>query len=157
MARETESVPEAEDSGDAGSEVQSRGPDGEQAERILREFSGPVFGLKFFAELLSGRLRASCAAADGEVPQMLLHLGDGVALDVCHITEFAPRWMALMVFRGDRACAAMDVEIVPYGLITRVTLSGLPSEERRIGFDVKQSMAALSGDSNSSPERATGD
>lgn len=112
-------------------------------EALLAELAGPTFGLPFFCSVLRGRLERHCAGAGPEVPQVLLHLAGGSVLDLCHIVELAPRWIAAATFRDARSCEQMDLEFVPYELIVRVTLSSRPAEEHRLGFDAERSAAAL--------------
>jgi hypothetical protein len=70
---------------------------------------------------------------------VLLHLADGAVLDLCHIEQLFPDWLAGMFYHEPKTCERMDLIIVPYTLITRVTIS-LPSvQERRIGFQTKTS------------------
>lgn len=116
-------------------------PDGLR-QALRAELVGPVFGMPFFGTMLSGRIEDRCSGARPDVPQVLLHLASGTVLDICHIVEFAPRWIATAVFRGDRSCEQMDLEFLPYQLIVRVTLSSRPADERPLGFDVQRSRAA---------------
>jgi len=122
---------------------------------LKAELAAPAFGLPFFGTILSSRFESHCSGTGPEVPQVLLHLVGGAVLDVCHVVEFTPRWIATAVFRDDRSCEQMDLEFVPYELILRVTLSSRPAEERRLGFDVQRSRAALQAASQ--PQRASHD
>ncbi len=112
---------------------------------LASEITGPVFGLPFFMSVLKSRLMRHCNEVGPDVPQVLLHLAEGSVLDLCHIVELSPKWIAAAVFRDDAdSCDKMDVEFVPYELIIRVTLTGRSAEgPRRLGFDVNRSVAAL--------------
>lgn len=111
-------------------------------ERFRAEIAGPLFGVPFFGTVLRDRLGEHCSGIGSDTPQVLLHLADGSLLDICHITELAPRWISVTVFRDERSCDRMDLEFVPYQLITRVTLSSRPADERQLGFNVEGSQAA---------------
>lgn len=118
-------------------------PSEELDEALVADLLGPVFGLPFFCTVLRSRLHQHCPGVTPDVPQVLLHLAGGVVLDLCHIVELSPRWIAAAVFRDARSCEEMDLEFVPYELIVRVTLSRRPADERRIGFDAERSTAAI--------------
>lgn len=97
------------------------------------------FGPEFFALQLSRFVRDHCPAAEESLPRVELHLVDGQILDLCHIFGVAPTWVALAVYAGRHAeGAAMRTELVPYALITRVTVSQGPSSEGAIGFDTSR-------------------
>lgn len=94
------------------------------------------FDAAFFSGFLGDRVRALCAQQPDRVPVVLLHLADGAILDLCHIEQLFPDWVGATVFHDVKTCTRMDLVFVPYGLITRVTIS-LPSiDERRIGFQL---------------------
>ena len=124
-------------------------------ELLKAELAAPVFGLPFFGTMLTSRFETYCSGAGPEVPQVLLHLAGGAVLDVCHVVELTPRWIAMAVFRDDRTCEQMDLDFVPYELILRVTLSSRPAEERPLGFNVRRSQAALQAASQ--PQRSPHD
>lgn len=130
------------DSATSESAENSRGLPDELHQALRAELAGPAFGLPFFGAMLSGRIEDGCSGVQPDVPQVLLHLASGAVLDICHIVEFAPRWIATEVFRDDRSCEQMDLEFLPYQLIVRVTVSSRASDERRLGFDVQRSLAA---------------
>lgn len=138
---------ESGDLGSAGGASSAQTPESaaelaELRDRLRAEFAGPLFGVPFFGTILRDRLGKHCSGIGADTPQVLLHLADGSLLEICHITELAPRWVAVTVFRDERACDRMDLEFVPYQLITRVTLSSRPSDERQLGFNVERSQAA---------------
>jgi len=92
------------------------------------------FDAVFFSGFLGERARALCAQQPDRTAVVLLHLADGAILDLCHIEQLFPDWMAGRVYWDPKTCDRMDLVFVPYALITRVTVS-LPSiHERRIGF-----------------------
>ena len=103
---------------------------------VACEFSGIVRD----AFAARGHDAWSCDLLPSERPgqhiqgDVLLHLADGAILDLCHIEQLFPDWMAGRVYWDPKTCDRMDLVFVPYALITRVTFS-LPSiHERRIGF-----------------------
>lgn len=103
---------------------------------LSTEWQGVPFGASFFAEVLPSRVRDLCPGRDADVPVVLLHLGDGTTLDVCHVAQLAPRWIALAVFGEQLSCERMDLVYVPYEAIVRITVSRRPPSARPIGFRV---------------------
>ncbi|HSF15060.1 MAG TPA: hypothetical protein VLK65_05870 [Vicinamibacteria bacterium] len=95
------------------------------------------FDATFFSGILGERARALCAQKPDRIAVVLLHLADGAVLDLCHIDQLFPDWMAARVYRDPKACERMELVFVPYVFITRVTMF-LPSvQERRIGFQTE--------------------
>ncbi len=107
---------------------ESREPEGPPAT------GGAPFDARFFATVLPGRVRNVCHGKADQLPVVLLHLGGESVLDLCHIEQLAPRWMAASVFRTLPTCAEMDLVFVPYELIFRITVSSRAITERRVGF-----------------------
>lgn len=97
-------------------------------------FDGP-----FFANFLGNRARSLCEGKPDRTPVVLLHLADGAVLDLCHIEQLFPEWVAASVYFDPRSCERMDVVFVPYSLISRVTIALPPAAERRIGFHTESS------------------
>lgn len=98
------------------------------------ELIGPPFAPTFFVTALRERVRAECDGHPEAVPVVELHLADGATLDICHIPAIEPQWLAAQVYRDLETCEEMDLMFVPYGLITRVTVSMWHPSQRRIGF-----------------------
>ncbi|MCC6238087.1 MAG: hypothetical protein IT299_11020 [Dehalococcoidia bacterium] len=61
---------------------------------------------------------------------------DGTTLDLCHIPGIEARWVAAEVYRDRETCDEMDLMFVPYGLITRITVSMWHRNQRPIGFNL---------------------
>ncbi len=97
---------------------------------------GPPFGPAFFATVLADRVRAACEGQPEHVPVVELHLADGLTLDLCHIPGIEPQWLAVQAYRDRETCDEMDLVFVPYGLITRVTVSMWHPNQRPIGFQL---------------------
>lgn len=96
------------------------------------------FDATFFSVFLGERTRALCAQQPHTTAVVLLHLADGAVLDLCHIEQLFPDWMAASVYHDPKTCDRMDLVFLPYAFITRVVLS-LPSvHERRIGFQMHE-------------------
>lgn len=115
-------------------------PDPEETpapERRLDVPFGPPFGPAFFLTVLADRVREQCDQQPDAIPVIELHLADGVTLDLCHVAGVGPQWMAAVFFRDRETCEEMDTSFVPYGLITRVTVSMWHRSQRRIGFDLE--------------------
>lgn len=105
------------------------------------------FGPHFFALQLSRFVRDHCPSAEESLPRVELHLADGQILDLCHIIGLTPEWVALAVFAGRHSEETpMRTELVPYALITRVTVSQGPSAEGSIGFDTDREPRILHAD-----------
>jgi len=96
--------------------------------------AGPPFGPEFFAAVLGDRVRTACDGHPEGVPVVELHLADGMTLDLCHIPALERQWLAAQVYRDKETCEEMDLMFVPYGLITRVTVSIWHRSQRPIGF-----------------------
>ena len=99
---------------------------------------GPPFGPTFFATVLVDRVRALCDGHPGEVPVVELQLADGLTLDMCHVPAVQAEWVAVEAYRDRETCEDMDLVFVPYGFITRVTLSMWHPGQRPIGFDLRR-------------------
>lgn len=106
--------------------------------------AGPPFGPAFFATVLHDRVRAACDGHPELVPVVELHLADGLTLDLCHIPDLEAQWLAAEAYRDRERCEEMDLVFVPYGMITRVTVSMWHPNQRPIGFD----LAAAPGGAN---------
>lgn len=132
--------PDADNSGRAsGSETTS----------ALMVPPGPPFGPSFFLTVLGDRVREQCDRNPESVPVVGLHLADGVILDLCHVAGVGPQWLGARFYRDRETCTDMDVAFVPYGLITRITVSMWHRSQRPLGFDVNHpvtSMAAPTGE-----------
>lgn len=119
------------------------------AEPLAAVPGGPPFGPAFFATVLADRVRAACDGHPGSVPVVELHLADGLTLDLCHVPAVEAQWLAVVAYRDRETCEEMDLMFVPYGLITRVTVSMWHPNQRPIGFD----LAALPAVANPSAGR----
>ena len=93
-----------------------------------------MFDKKFFESILGERIRETCPPDPEHVPVVLLHLKDGAVLDLCHILNAEPAWVAVMHFRDTPTCEDTDCSFVLYGMINRITLSHRPRTEREVGF-----------------------
>lgn len=89
------------------------------------------FGPRFFLTQLAAFLRERCPDP-GELPRVDLWI-EGEPRPLCHVITVAPRWMAIAVWNGRGHDATMVTEIVPYELISRVTI-GAGSRAHGIGF-----------------------
>lgn len=99
---------------------------------------GPPFGPEFFTTVLAERVRAECQGRPNQVPVVEVHLLDGYTLDLCHIPGAEPQWMAAYSYRDRETCEEMDLLFIPYGLVTRVTISLWHTSQRPIGFQLKE-------------------
>lgn len=129
--------------------------DGEQETAqvdVLRPYEGVPFDPNFFCSVLPGRVGAMCPGASKDVPVVLVHLVDGTTLDVCHIAQLAPLWVAIAAFRNTPSCEQMDIEFVPYATIHRVTVSARSESERAIGFQIDHSSSAIKGNAPPPPD-----
>lgn len=95
------------------------------------------FGPLFFVSQLRGFIRDRCPDSQARLPVLEIHLADGHELDVCHVVAIAPAWVALAVYECSPSGGSrkMRTEIVPYGMIARITVSTERSSEHALGFD----------------------
>lgn len=98
--------------------------------------TGPPFGSEFFATVLAERVRAECQGRPEVVPVVELQLADGYTVDLCHIPGIGPQWIAAHGYRDRETCEEMDLQFIPYGLVTRVTISLWHRSQRPIGFQL---------------------
>jgi len=110
---------------------------------LERAPGGPPFDAAFFATAFRERVGALCKQRPGAAAVVLVQLADGGVLDLCHIELLTRRWMTAAVFRDGSDCGEMDAALVPYELITRITLSGRKQSERRLGFQLEKSADAV--------------
>jgi len=95
------------------------------------------FGPAFFLSHLRRYVRDACPSPGEGLPQVEVHLGDGRSLMLCHVVLVTPQWVALSVFdEGHGRHGAMRTDLVPYGLITRISISRGADGGSAIGFDV---------------------
>lgn len=71
------------------------------------------------------------------VHRMTLYLSDGSTMDVCSIEELAEEYLILRTFKEESDVCNLGVEVVPYGLIYRITLSPRHDSGTRVGFSWK--------------------
>lgn len=109
--------------------------------RMLAESRCP-FGPRFFLSQLAPFVRDRCPGPN-ELPRVDLWI-DGETHTICHVVAIAPRWLALAVWNGRGENATMSLEIVPYELISRVTI-GAVSRTQAIGFAQAAPPAILEG------------
>lgn len=121
---------------------------------IPRGEGGPPFDAGFFATAFRERVGALCKERSGNATVVLVQLADGRVLDLCHIELLTRRWMMAAVFREGSDCKEMDTTLVPYELITRITLSRRKASEKRLGFQLEKSAAAVSFETGGPKEAA---
>jgi hypothetical protein len=116
------------------------------------------FGPRFFATQLRAFIRDRCPDLRSALPELELHLADGQVLDVCHIMVIAPAWIGIAVYERSPSQGArrMRTEIVPYAMISRITISTDRASGGPLGFDVNRPpvMAIEPGEAGRSAEQA---
>ena len=117
--------------------------------RLLQSVHCP-FGPRFFLEQLAGFVRDRCPDATEHLPHLELWITGGEPIAVCHVIALAPQWVAIAAAGGRDA--EMRTEILPYELITRVTIAAT-ARGRGIGFDQARRPLVLA-DAVVSPEEA---
>jgi hypothetical protein len=127
-----------------GTEIEAPGASDEEDLSRLPAV-GPPFGPAFFATILVDRVRAACEQQPDHIPVVELQLADGLALDLCHVPGIEPQWLAVQVYRDRETCEEMDLVLVPYALITRVTVSMWHPNQRPIGFQLTGPSAPAAG------------
>ena len=130
----------------------------DNAARLQREMtetdSSCPFGPSFFLRQLRAFVRDRCPDPSEALPSVQIHLAEGDIIEVCHVIGIAPRWIALAAIEEHRATGAptMRTEVIPYALISRVTVRPFRPEPGCVGFDTSRSAEVLSG--RDSPEAA---
>ncbi len=117
------------------------------------------FGPLFFLEQLRAFVRDRCPPPGEGLPVLELHLVDGEVLDVCHVIGLASTWLALAVHEKGVSASAptMRTELVPYDLISRVTIRSARPEGPHLGFDyarASESVGAPAPERAATPEEA---
>ena len=92
------------------------------------------FGPSFFLGHLARFVRDRCPDAAEHLPVVQILLTDGETLDLCHIMGVSPRWVMLAVHNAACHGDGMAVELVPYELIRRVSISTRRAESTAVGF-----------------------
>ena len=95
-----------------------------------------MFDRLFFGTILPEHVRAEVAANPGKVPIIELYLVGGAVLDLCHVVRLADTWVAVAHFCREDAFDDADIAFLPYGTITRVSLTMRDKNEREIGFSM---------------------
>lgn len=93
-----------------------------------------TFGPSFFLGHLGRFVRDRCPDPKENLPVVLAYLADGESLNVCHIIGVSPRWVMLAVRDARGHGDGMAIELVPYGLIQRVSIRTGRAEGASIGF-----------------------
>lgn len=103
------------------------------------------FGPSFFLGPLRAFARERCPDPQEGLPAVELHLATGETLDLCHVAGLAPGFAALAVRErcGVEGPVRMRTELVPYGLIARVTVRPSSGDAPRLGFDVEHAPRIL--------------
>lgn len=130
---------------------EERGASAETAELLVSGAAGAPFGPAFFLTQLRAFARERCPAPEEGLPAVELHLVSGETLDLCHVVGLAVPFVVLAI-REDKA--VMRTELVPYGLIARITLRTAPTKGPHVGFDVTHEPALLPGAWATTPEDA---
>ena len=115
----------------------------EQARELV---SAAPFGPGFFLDQLRAFARDRCPDPAESLPLVELHLATGDVLDLCHVMGLAPAFVALAVREGPGRGsheARMRTELVPYALITRVTIRPVEAGGAHVGFDLHRAPDVL--------------
>ncbi|MDO8533080.1 MAG: hypothetical protein Q7T26_13110 [Dehalococcoidia bacterium] len=110
-----------------------------------------MFDVSFYQTVLPERVTSECRIRPEDVPVVLLHLANGMTMDLCHIVHLADTWLAVRYFRDTKTCEEMDVAYVPYELVTLVTLSLHRPEDRPVGFRLEGQNDGIGGTTTSKP------
>ena len=110
--------------------------------------SSAAFGPSFFIGPLRAFARECCPSASEGLPSVSLQLATGEALELCHVAGLASEFVALAVFHersnASGTTPAMRTELVPYALITRVTIQPHRDSGPRVGFDLRHEPQVIS-------------
>lgn len=95
------------------------------------------FGPGFFLGQLRAFAREHCPSPSEQLPAVTVHLATGEELDLCHVAGLAPTFVALAIRERIASSGAivMRTELVPYGLIARITIRPVSDEGKQVGFN----------------------
>ena len=122
----------------------SNEPERDDAERP----SAVPFGPGFFLGQLRVFARDACPSPSEGLPSVTVRLATGEVLELCHVIGLAPSFVALAIHddpdRGQGGPGAMRTELVPYGIITQVTIRSRRGDPgTRVGFDASREPRAV--------------
>ncbi len=100
-----------------------------------------MFDSQFYATALSNLVRGVCAGRSDCTPVVQLHLADGTVLDICDVLQLSDGWLGLAYHR-DGTCTGSDFAFLPHAVVTRVSVSLQPAQDRKLGFRHGQAQAA---------------
>jgi hypothetical protein len=123
-------------------------------EQVPPDPGGCAFGPGFFLGQLRAFARDECPDPAEGLPAVVVHLATGEDLSLCHVAGLAPSFVALVVREPDAGDGRMHMELVPYALITRVTIRPSSRADRHVGFDATLVPHILGGRQPLSPEAA---
>ena len=111
------------------------------------------FGPLFFLHQLRGLVRDRCPDPEERMPVVELRLTDGEVLDICHVMGVAPTWVALAVNELDHVHGdpAMRTELVPYAIISRVTVRAGRHGTGHLGFETGAAASIIARPAASQP------
>lgn len=92
---------------------------------------GAPFDRRFFRVTLGDILKAT-KRPDSQI--LTLHLTDGQALDICEITALEDPYMIVRGYRSDDQTCELTLQVIPYGLIYRLSIAPHGAEDQRMGF-----------------------
>lgn len=92
------------------------------------------FGPSFFLGHLARFVRDRCPDAAEHLPVVQIRLADGETLTLCHIMGVSPRWVMLAVRDPASHDDGMAVELVPFEVIRRVSITIRRAESGAVGF-----------------------
>lgn len=92
------------------------------------------FGPSFFLTYLARFVRDRCPDSTEHLPTVQILLGDGEALDLCHVIGVSEHWVLLAVRDGGSHAGTMAVDIVPFQLVRRVCIRTRRAESGAVGF-----------------------
>ena len=93
-----------------------------------------MFDGEFYRQVLPDRVGQQCQGRKDVVPVVLLHLNNGQVLDLCHIAHTDKEWFSVLYFRDIETCEDMDAAIMPYELVSFITISTAEASKRKLGF-----------------------
>lgn len=117
-----------------------------EEERFARADDRYPFGPTFFRKQLRAFLRDEAAEPTDVLPVVEIHLGDRHPLDLAHIINVTPEWVAVAVrdTSDGPTSTRLRTEFLPYDAITRVTLLPVRPFASQLGFDRARMAGVLS-------------
>lgn len=102
---------------------------------LLGDSGRSTFNRSFFNVRLDELVRK---AGSNEHARVTLFLSDGLRIELCHIDELADEYMVVRAHAGDAPECDLDMHVIPYPLIYRISIDPNGPDEPRMGFHFRK-------------------